>query len=209
MTRNQHQISLAMQFFKACRAGYHGNQEWNTNFYCITKRIRMWTIKKISVTFSDLWSHHCEGSQKNSRQRVSLILFRPAMYNWNLWVGVYILDNSEKLCSWVKLITSDSPHSCIDAMFISEVQRLICFLWQPPMISDTMSEDRLCTFLCNLTKEEINHASCSMKETKFPTRCSTRETNCSTRWSTSVSSKQWNLGMLFVVGFPFVWIKIS
>jgi hypothetical protein len=159
--------------------------------------------KKISVTFSDLWSHHCEGSQKNSHERVSLILFWPAMYNWNLWVGVYILDNSEKLCSWVKLITSDSPHSCIDAMLISEVLLISC-LWQPPMISDTTSEDRLCTFLCNLMKEEINHASCSMKETKFPTRCSTRETNCSTRWSTSVSSKQWNLGMLFVVGFPFV-----
>lgn len=205
MTRNQHQISLAMQFFKACRAGYHGNQEWNTNFYCITKRIRMWTIRKFqlhSQTYDPTTAKDRRRTPaKESHWSFSVLPCRTVICGW---VCIYyIWGYSEKLCSWVKLTTSDSQHSRIHAMLISEVL-LISFLWQPPMLSDTMSEDRLCTFLCNLTKEEINHASCSMKQTQCPTRCSTRETNCSTRWSTSVSSKQWNIGMLFVVGFPFV-----
>jgi hypothetical protein len=183
MTRNQHQISLAMQFSKGCRAGYNGNQEWNTNFYCITKRIRMWTIRKFQL-HSQTYDPTTAKDLRTTPAKESHWSFSDLPCNWNFWVGVYILDNSERLCSWVKLITSDSPHSCIDAMLISEVL-LISFLQQPLMISDTMSEDRLCTFLCNLTKEEISHASCTMRETQRPTRCSTRETNCSTRWSTS------------------------
>jgi hypothetical protein len=71
------------------------------------------------VTFSDLLSHHCEGSEKNSNQRFSTTHFRPAIEksHVNLMHAATLIDhtllqpNSMSICSTSVLQLKKQTHA--------------------------------------------------------------------------------------------------
>ncbi len=69
-----------------CRQLTRGQAIMRTKNSVVTSLIKREIMKKlISFTFAVLWSHHCEGSEKNSIQRFSTILFWPATHHRNCW----------------------------------------------------------------------------------------------------------------------------